>query len=62
MSVKKVNISLHKIRNYIGNMRLLLCAYKIYYYEIISFFSKEGQNESHASTDFAYLCSSSDFD
>lgn len=43
---------------HIGNMRFLLCAYKIYYYETISFFSKEEQNESHASTDFAYLCSS----
>lgn len=41
-----------------GNMRLLLCAYKIYYYETISLFSKKEQNESHASTDFVYLCSS----
>lgn len=45
---------------HIGNMRLLLSAYKIDYYEFetISFFSKEEQNESHASTDFAFLCSS----
>lgn len=60
MFIKKVNIFLYKIRNYmcIGNMRFFLCVCKIDYYEfeIILFFFKEEQNELYVFIDFVYLC------